>query len=333
MATNRRRRHGRFALVFAGALMITTGAGAALNQDGAGLGPLVLPAGDTTNTTNSENAENTENTAVELNPGPPVSAPDASLNNETPEAAPVLMPATSTASTEPAVEPAVEPPVEPAVEPAATTAATTPAPAETPDGLFSLSEVDTSATESRWSDKALPGAGTAPEVGDLGISGEGASEAVEVGASLAGVILLIWVLRYMIRRSRGETAGSRLLSGGRAPSGVASILAKYPIARGQQVVLLEVGRRILVTHQTAGNLTTLSEITDPEELADLRARIAGVDRTKREQPFDSALTSSLEKTPTPDALSAVEGLPGLVAETVDLTRSRPRNRLFSGGAA
>ncbi len=236
---------------------------------------------------------------------------------------------------EPVVGPVVEPPVEPVATTAAATPATTPAttPAETPDGLFSLSELDTSATESRWSDKALPGAGTAPEVGDLGISGEGASEAVEVGASLAGVILLIWVLRYMIRRSRGETAGSRLLSGGRAPSGVASILAKYPIARGQQVVLLEVGRRILVTHQTAGNLTTLSEITDPEELADLRARIAGVDRTKREQPFDSALTSSLEKTPTPDALSAVEGLPGLVAETVDLTRSRPRNRLFSGGAA
>ena len=51
------------------------------------------------------------------------------------------------------------------------------------------------------------------------------------------MVLLIWVLRYMIRRSRGETAGSRLLAGGRAPSGVASILARYPVARGQQVVL------------------------------------------------------------------------------------------------
>lgn len=297
--------------------MVTTGVGAALNQDGAGLGPLVLPTADT---------------AVEVKPEPPASGPDTSLKNDTPAIVPVGGPGTivepviSTTSTEPVTEPVTEP---------AADAAAAAGPTETPDALFSLSEVDAPVTESRWSDKVLPGAGTAPEVGELGISGEGASEAVEVGASLAGVILLIWVLRYMIRRSRGDTAGSRLLTGGRAPSGVASILGKYSIARGQQVVLLEVGRRILVTHQSAGNLTTLSEITDPEELADLRARIAGVDRTERERPFDSALTSSLEKTPTSEALSTVEGLPGLVAETVDLTRPRPRSRgrLFSGGAA
>jgi flagellar biogenesis protein FliO len=314
MAKDRQQRHGRYALVFVGALMMAAGVGVALPQDGAGLGPLVLPTGDTADTT------------VEVRPGPPASGPDTSLMSETPEVAPVgatgtiVEPVMPTTSIEPVTEPATD----------AAAAAT---PAEAPDALFSLSEVDAPVRESRWSDKVLPGAGTAPEVGELGISGEGASEAFEVGASLAGVILLIWVLRYLIRRSRGDTAGSRLLAGGRAPSGVASILARYPIARGHQVVLLEVGQRILVTHQSAGNLTTLSEITEPEELADLRARIAGVDRTEREQPFDSALTSSLEKTPTRDALSSVEGLPGMVAETVDLTRPRPRARLFRGGAA
>lgn len=193
----------------------------------------------------------------------------------------------------------------------------------------------TSAPESRWSEVRLPGADEAPREGELPISGEGASEAVNVGASLAGVLLLIWVLRALVRRSRGETAGSRLL-GGRAPSGVASVLARYPVARGQQVVLLEVGRRIIVTHQNAGTMNTLSEVTDPEELADLRARIAGVERTEVERPFDEALTTSLEQTPTTESLATVAGRPGLVAETVDLTRARRprrRGRRSAGGGA
>ena len=317
-----RRRQSRFAVTFVGTLLMVAGTGIAATQDGPGLGPLVLPEG------------------VGTSESPPVNRPAVAAEAPMGPVAPVVQAETPVQAPTPITEPITEPVTEPVgattppladTEPVASSAA--PASADAVDPLFPLPATETPAVESRWSEKALPGAGTAPKAGELGISGEGASEALEVGASLAGVILLIWVLRYMIRRSRGETAGSRLLAGGRAPSGVASILARYPVARGQQVVLLEVGRRILVTHQSAGTMTTLSEITDPEELADLRARIAGVDRTVREQPFDSALSSSLEKTPTRDALSTVEGLPGLVAETVDLTRSRPRARRFSGGAA
>ncbi|HAW95818.1 MAG TPA: hypothetical protein DCX60_06040, partial [Phycisphaerales bacterium] len=58
----------------------------------------------------------------------------------------------------------------------------------------------------------------------------------------------------------------------RAPEGVASIMARYPVARGEHVVLLEVGRRILVVHQASGSMTTLSELTDRDEVADMRAR-------------------------------------------------------------
>lgn len=326
-----RRPRGRFGLTLVGTLLMVAATATAnttgTTQDGPGLGPLVLPEGGAApapeaapvpaRTTPVKSTEAPVKTVAPVDPPKTASKPTGSVAETT-------LPATTIEPVDTSLDTSHDNGLDSGADSTSVAAV---------EPLFPLPAAETPVVESRWSERALPGAGTAPEVGELGISGEGASEALEVGASLAGVILLIWGLRYMIRRSRGETAGSRLLAGGRAPSGVASILARYPVARGQQVVLLEVGQRILVTHQSAGTMTTLSEITDPEELADLRARITGVDRVEREQPFNRALSSSLEKTPTRDALSSVEGLPGLVAETVDLTRSRPRVRRFSGGAA
>jgi flagellar biogenesis protein FliO len=112
---------------------------------------------------------------------------------------------------------------------------------------------------------------------------------------------------------------------------VASILARYPVARGEHVVLLEVGRRILVVHQASGSMTTLSELSDHDEVADIRARINGEEREKVEKAFAPALEASLEDDAENASLQPVDGMPGFVAETVDLTR-RKRARL-SGGAA
>ena len=190
---------------------------------------------------------------------------------------------------------------------------------------------DAAPVASRWSDVRLPEAGAATAGGDLLPSGEGAGEAFQVGASLAGVLALIWVLRYLLRRARGDYAGRRILAGAGAPSGVASILAKYPLSRGQQVVLLEVGRRVIVAHQGDGSMSTLSEITDADEVADLKARLSGVERTERDKTFDAKLSSSLEATPGPDSLATVAGMPGMVAETVDLTRRANRGQRLVGG--
>lgn len=197
-------------------------------------------------------------------------------------------------------------------------------------------ETDTPPATSRWSDRALPGADTAEQAVTGGVSGDGASEAAEVGAGLAGVLILIWALRAVIRRRQGTGgAGARLLGKGRRPAGVASVLARYPVARGQQVLLLQVGQRVIVTHQGNGTMSTLSEITDPGEVAALHAQISGVERTEDDNRFDAQLSSSLEATPKADPLATVAGLPGLVAETVDLTTKTrgARRRPVAGGVA
>ena len=192
---------------------------------------------------------------------------------------------------------------------------------------------DTPRVQSRWSAVSLPEEGQSDAGGGLVPSGEGAGEAVQVGASLAGVLALIWVLRHLLRRARGDHAGARILGAAGAPSGVASVLARYPMSRGHQVLLLEFGRRVVVIHQSESAMNTLSEITDPEELADLKARLSGVERIERDRAFNAKLSTSLETTPGPDSLESVSGMPGMVAETVDLTVRSGRSRGLVGGGA
>ena len=198
---------------------------------------------------------------------------------------------------------------------------------------------------SHWAGQPIPGAESAASFDPNGsptdvISGDGAGDVMQVGGGIAGVLLLIFLLRSLVRRVNGATSsgnsGGRSLMGGKAPSGVAAVLARYPVARGQQVVLLEVGRRVLVVHQTASTMKTLSEITDTEELADLRIRLAGDERVARDAAFSTELKRSLEhpnQTASHDPvaqLDLVDG--GMVAETIDLTR-RSKAQAVVGGAA
>lgn len=208
-------------------------------------------------------------------------------------------------------------------------------PGMTGDGLESSTATAASAgTVSRWSSRPLPGGDTdiAPQTQAGQVDGTGAQDVVQVGGGLAGVLLLIWVLRTLIRKSAKSGAARGLLARVRAPEGVASIMARYPVARGEHVVLLEVGRRILVVHQASGSMTTLSELTDRDEVADIRARINGEEREKAEEAFAPALEASLESKSDAGVLEPVDGMPGFVAETVDLTTRSKRSRL-TGGAA
>ncbi len=92
-------------------------------------------------------------------------------------------------------------------------------------------------------------------------------------AALAGTVLVAF----------GAAAAARKLSGGRigfastarAPSGLVEVLARYPIAPRQHLLVLKLDRRVLVLSQSAGGrgqasgLSTLTEITDPEEVASI----------------------------------------------------------------
>lgn len=98
--------------------------------------------------------------------------------------------------------------------------------------------------------------------------------------SLAAVLGLAAAGAWMAKRiARSRTGFSASLGvAGRAPSGVLAVLGRYPVGRGQQLVLLKLDRRILLLSQSsrvrggAGGFATLSEISDPDEVASILAR-------------------------------------------------------------
>lgn len=93
-------------------------------------------------------------------------------------------------------------------------------------------------------------------------------------AALAVVVILIFMLKWGVKRVAGRVGSmaGQLGPGGKAPSGVLSVLARYPISRGQSLVLLHMDQRILLLNQTPEGFRPLSEITDPQEVASLLVR-------------------------------------------------------------
>jgi flagellar biosynthetic protein FliP len=81
-------------------------------------------------------------------------------------------------------------------------------------------------------------------------------------------------MRLVRRYSMAQGLAGALGAGGRAPSGVLEVLARYPIARGQSLVLLRLDRRVLLCCHTrggkfgvGGGMTVLTELTEPEDVA------------------------------------------------------------------
>ncbi len=99
------------------------------------------------------------------------------------------------------------------------------------------------------------------------------SELVRVGMALGVVVGIMVVLRLAVRRFGGP------LTGGGRPSGVLEVLGRYPVARGQHLVLLKLVGRIVLLHQTRHGMAALSEITDPDEVAALLARVEAAGRS------------------------------------------------------
>ena len=154
------------------------------------------------------------------------------------------------------------------------------------------------------------------------------NEVTRVIGALAVVIGMILLLRAAVRR-----LGGPLLDGGR-PSGVLLVLARYPVARGQHLVLLKLGRRLLLCHQAKGAMATLCEIENEDEVAAMLARIESGSRGRDAARFEKMLedfnqehrrrayTAHSEATDMRRAMAA--------APVVDLTR---RNASGNGGAA
>lgn len=92
--------------------------------------------------------------------------------------------------------------------------------------------------------------------------------------ALAVVVGLIIVLRTIFVRLSGVSGGIRAQLGaaGKAPSGVLLVLGRYPVSRGMSLVLLQLDQRVLLLSQTSAGFHTLSELTDPAEVASILQR-------------------------------------------------------------
>jgi flagellar biosynthetic protein FliO len=84
-------------------------------------------------------------------------------------------------------------------------------------------------------------------------------DTMRVLGSLAAVIGLILLLRWAVRRMGAGRLGMN--------SRVMQVIARCPISHKQQIVILQVGRKLLVVGDSGQQLTALSEISDPDEVA------------------------------------------------------------------
>lgn len=141
-----------------------------------------------------------------------------------------------------------------------------------------------------------------------------------------GFLGILGVAAIVVRRMSGRGT----FPGAARPSGVVSVMARYPFGRGASMVLLECGPRIILLHQQGGRggeVTSIAQFTDPEEIARLRAGMGAVER-RQEAGFQDSLMKNLgryDRKGRPEGFGQGSGLPFDDAmETVDLTRRRPR---------
>lgn len=151
---------------------------------------------------------------------------------------------------------------------------------------------------------------------------EGAASPVEsssagswtrVLAALGVVIALIFVVRFVVKRAVATTGlRGQFGAAGRAPSGVLEVLGRYPISRGQSLVLLRVDQRVLLLSQSGGGFRTLAHFDEPTDVASLLMKTRDEESESLSGRFKHML-SAFERDP-----SMTKGV-----EHVDLTRRAP----------
>lgn len=96
--------------------------------------------------------------------------------------------------------------------------------------------------------------------------------------AVLGIIGIVAGLATVVLRKRGGL-GSQFGAGGRAPAGILEVLGRYPLSRSQTLVLLKVDRRVLLLSQAkvgrlgATQLSTLCELTEPEDVASILTKV------------------------------------------------------------
>lgn len=150
-----------------------------------------------------------------------------------------------------------------------------------------------------------------------------------VAGALAVVIGLIFTARWVGKKYFPN------LSVGRAP-GVVRVLARSPISPRQHVLLVQVGRRVLVVADNGTQVSRLTDITDPDEVASLLGQLAPRSEPQTEA-FDEKLddaTQQFAASPSnrmaeveaeAESLPATEEIEGLMSKVRALARQLGRS--------
>jgi len=130
-----------------------------------------------------------------------------------------------------------------------------------------------------------PGPGASRAGGTGGESGMGLI--TTLAAPMAVVMGAIFIAAAVFKKLRGSSAGliSALGAGGPSPTGLLEVIGRYPIARGQSLVVLKFDQRVLLLSHSTGvgrgraggaAFTLLTETAEPSEVASilLKARDA-----------------------------------------------------------
>jgi flagellar biogenesis protein FliO len=151
------------------------------------------------------------------------------------------------------------------------------------------------------------------------------SALVRLAAATAGVLLLaVLVLSKLPKKVRQRAAAG--------PSGVVEIVARWPVAKGERLILVKFDRRMLLCHDAGQGWNRLCEVDDLTALARITETIEGKpDRDAFRQTLEAVATqgdsararrprtAALVETTTPSTDRSNRPKRGVV---VDLTKGR-----------
>lgn len=124
---------------------------------------------------------------------------------------------------------------------------------ETAAPIIRRSAASAASTQSSTGDSARAPSGVFPDLARLALA-------------LGVVLALIFALRWLSRRVFPSVSAGQ-------SSAAVRLLARSVVTPRQQVLLLQVGRRIVVAADNGSQLSPLSEITDADEIAGLLGQI------------------------------------------------------------
>lgn len=146
----------------------------------------------------------------------------------------------------------------------------------------------------------------------------------EPGPGIAGVLLgsgaVLALMAVAFALLRRFLRGSRFMAGG----GAINVLARKPLGPKQEMFLVEVGPRVILVGSTRDRLSSLGEITDPAEVASLRARLEGERPGSAAGEFRASLKEGLRGEEGPQEPEEVLGAYAAIAEEVAGIRSMVR---------